>query len=401
MIEKQKRNSDLILVFGQLLAQLSDRMTSLGLIWMVTQQFGEKWVTWYLVVGGLPHLVLSPFTGRVIQKFGALKVVVYADWIRSILYVSAIFLIPKVVDHNDLIAVMSLVFVANCFSAFFNPGILSLPLEIYKGEGVQKLTARLSAVTSLSTILGPVLGLLCFQRFGLTGLFSVTGFAYFASGYCASLVKTPGRENILPNHAQSYAKSVSLFSSLNEKPLIPVMLGLFLLMNLLLSPIQVLMPYMAKNIFGSFNSLATMEVAIGLGVLGGGLILSFISVQKKVLRHSYFYLLGLSFFFVGLQYSKSLMVAAGALLLMGLFIGLANVIIINIFQTEPDEKHIPNIMSLVNLISTAAVPVSLLGVGALQVSHSIETIGLYSALALFLICLLSFLPLRKFGKELM
>lgn len=73
-------------ILGQLLAQVSDRMTGLGLIWVVTEKFGENWVTWYLVIGGLPHLLLSPVSARVISKVGAISTVISADLIRFLLF---------------------------------------------------------------------------------------------------------------------------------------------------------------------------------------------------------------------------------------------------------------------------------------------------------------------------
>ena len=61
----------------------------------------------------------------------------------------------------------------------------------------------------------------------------------------------------------------------------------------------------------------------------------------------------------------------------------------------------PQIMSYVNLISSAAVPISLILAGALQATFTISEICKISAYALTSVCLLSWLPFQKWGKELL
>ncbi len=401
MSKNKTTGSDWYLIIGQLLAQLSDRMTSLGLIWMITEQFGEKWVTWYLVAGGLPHFLLSAWTGKLIQKTGALKTVIIADWLRAILYFFAFFVIMKVVLVQDLILVMTLIFLSNCFAAFFNPAILSVPLELEKGSEVQKLTARLSSVSSLTVVVGPILGMFCFQHFGLRGLFILNFISYLISGLCAWTLRT--RITAAQDTEQTTDnKTIGLRKTLRENALVAVMLFVFLLMNLLLSPLQVQIPYLAKHIFGgSFNSLAILEVSLGGGVLMGGLILSWHSIQRKTLLATYLCLIGLCMGFLGFQLNQHLWVAVGCLLFMGIFIGLANILIINIFQSYPSLVHVPNIMSLVNSIGAAAVPFALIVVGGLQTMMTIEKISFLSGLCLFIICLFIYFPFNKFGKDLM
>ncbi len=392
-------------ILGQLLAQVSDRMTGLGLIWVVTEKFGENWVTWYLVIGGLPHLLLSPVSARVIRKVGAILTVISSDLIRFLLFFAATFTLRTVTGTQDLMLIFLLIFISNCFAALFNPAILTLPLELEHGTRVQGLTAQLSTVTSLVTVIGPLLGMLCFQQFGLQGLFLITSFSYLLSGvltwtlrHKTSFVAPPQGE--IPQN---------ILQTLKNNPLVSTMLFIFLLMNLLLSPLQVQMPYLAKNAFsGSFNALAGMEMALGFGIFIGGLVLSFYSIKTRELRWTWYFLVAIGLFFLSFQLLDvlpfglldSLPLRLGPLAFMGVFMGLANILIINIFQSHPKTEHVPNIMSLVNLISVAAVPVSLIGVGLLQTVTTIPSIGLGCGIILMGICLLSFFPFNLWGKKL-
>tara|TARA_B110001454_G_scaffold219198_1_gene251447 strand:+ start:12778 stop:14004 length:1227 start_codon:yes stop_codon:yes gene_type:complete len=404
VIKRSNQFDDLLLLVGQTLSQVSDRMVQLGLIWFITSSFGEQFLIWYLVVGGLPHALLIKHSSLMISRLSALKTVLYSDLARGTIYVGAFVLVlafPHWLDpakgNNVLWLLFISVFLSNIFSAFFNPAILSLAVEIKESDDVQKLTAKLSTVTSFATILGPVLGLFAFNHFGLSGLFIISGVSYIASAYSVSLVTKSSLKSVGSGTYAATDGSVSLFQT---KKIIGVMLIVFLVMNLLLSPLQVLMPTMAKDLFGnSFNSLAILETLLGTGILLGGAVLSFITIQSRTLFWTWVFLFALSLGFLSFTFASSLQVSSVALFVMGLSLGLANVLIINILQTQPKAEEVPQVMSLVNLISTAALPFSLALLGLFQQSISVFSIGRVAGILLVAFVLVSYFTFRRFGQE--
>ncbi|OYZ20065.1 MAG: hypothetical protein B7Y39_11085 [Bdellovibrio sp. 28-41-41] len=404
-IKRSKQLDDIFLLVGQTLSQVSDRMVQLGLIWFITSSFGEQYLIWYLVVGGLPHALLIKHSSLMINRLSALKTVLYSDLARGFIYVFAFGLVlrfpewlhPSSGSGHVLWLLFISVFLSNIFSAFFNPAILSLAVEIKESDDVQKLTAKLSTVTSFATILGPVLGLFAFNQFGLSGLFIIAGVSYIASAYAVSLVTKSSSNSVRSSNEVAAANSISVFQTKN---IIGVMLIVFLVMNLLLSPLQVLMPTMAKDLFGnSFNSLAILETLLGAGILLGGAILSFITIQTRTLFWTWAFLVGLSLAFLSFTFATNLQVCSVALFLMGFSLGLANVLIINILQTQPKANEVPKVMSLVNLISTATLPFSLALLGLLQQSVAISAVGRVAGVLLVIFVFISFFTFRRFGQE--
>ncbi|MCK6598555.1 MAG: MFS transporter [Bdellovibrionaceae bacterium] len=402
-----KNRYEWFMLISQLLAQLSDKITSLGLIWYITTQFGESWLTWYLVIGGLPHLLLSGYSGRVIQQWTAIKTVYYSDLARAFLFIISFFYFENELKHDSsLYMLLGLIFSVNVFSAFFNPAILTLPLEVEDEERVQTLTARLTTVSSLTTVIGPLLGLVLFNQFGLKGLFVINFICYAVSSFFARKlfrVSQLGSMDKKSNHSSSSSSfhSVPIWESLSRNKLIAVMLLLFLFMNLFLSPIQVLMPVLAKNLFSkSFNVLAYMELFFGLGVVFGGLFLSLVSIHRRELFWVWFFLLFFSLIFVLFHFQASLIFILICLLLMGVTLGLVNVLIVHLFQEHPLKTDVPNIMSVVNLISTASVPVSLSLLALLQKYMSVIILSRMSSLVLLALVVVSVYPFKKLGKDL-
>lgn len=396
-----KNQSEWFMIGSQLLAQLSDKMTSLGLIWFITTQFGESWLTWYLVIGGLPHLLFASSSANWIQKFGALRTVVSTDIFRAVLFGMSAWLLGAEIDHKTLYVIIAIVFTANIFSAFFNPAILTLPLELESEDKVQLLTARLTTITSLTTVIGPILGLFCFNEFGIKGLFLISFISYGVSGFFAYQL-TRYEESVFKLNSLRIAKdtSIPIWESLRKNKLIFVMLFVFLFMNLFLSPLQVLMPSMAKNVFNnSFNSLAYMEVVFGVGIVLGGIMLSIYTISKRELFWVWGLLLFFSLSYVAFLFQKILIMNLLFLFLMGLNLGLVNVLIIHLFQERPRKEDVPNIMSVTNLISTASVPFSLTMLALLQQFLSVEKLGLLSSLGLVIVVIISYYPFKKWGKE--
>ncbi len=411
---------DALLLVGQTLSQISDRMVQLGLIWFITSTFGESYLIWYLVIGGLPHALLVSYSSLVIERLTALRTVLYSDLARGLIYLISfllLYLFPELSSTGAGSLILWILFIsvfsANIFSAFFNPAIMSLSVEIKENDQIQKLTAKLSSIASFATIIGPVLGLFVFNQYGLAGLFAISSFSYFISTYSLSQVSKPQRK--ITSGAEGDALDIS-FSPFGTHIIIGVMLTVFLLMNFLLSPLQILMPSMAKEAFGnSFNALAVLETVLGSGILLGGALLTVVSIKHRPLFWTWFFSLIISFaysFFTlsshvasneisifGTSYKASLFLASGALFVLGFCLGIANVLIINILQTQPSPQHVPKVMSLVNLIGTATLPFSLALLGLLQSLTSISVLGIAAGALLILVSGVSFFPFRKFGQE--
>jgi MFS transporter, DHA3 family, macrolide efflux protein len=407
-----KRSDDFLLIIGQILSQVSDRMVQLGLIWFITSNFGESFLIWYLVTGGLPHLLLVKHSSLIIAKLSSLKTVLYADFARGLIYLVAFSLVlvfPEWLDVKSGSKVLWLlftsVFAANVFSAFFNPSILALAVEIKEKDEIQKLTAKLSSITSFATILGPIIGLFVFDQLGLKGLFVITGISYLVSAYSISLMTK--KSSPIPLETAELAATATPFSVFQSHTIIGVMLIIFLMINLMLSPIQILMPSMSKELFGnSFNALAILETVLGAGILLGGTVLSFFSINRKPLFWAWIYLSTMSFAFLSFtlagtlgEQSISFIASSASLLALGFFLGLANVLILNILQTQPNPADVPKVMSYVNLISTATLPFSLAILGLLQQSTPILSLGRISGFLLVCITLVAFFPFRRYGRE--
>jgi hypothetical protein len=123
---------------------------------------------------------------------------------------------------------------------------------------------------------------------------------------------------------------------------------------------MIFLPWFAKNVYrDGISGLARLEAALGFGTLAGSIALSFFKLPGPawVRITSSLGLMGISY--LAFTLSEQLLAGCLAVAALGFFLALANVMIINLFQSHPSEEDVPAIMGVVNLISVASLPLSM------------------------------------------
>jgi MFS family permease len=365
------------LFWGQLISQTCDKLMSVGMIWVLTTRFDPKWVPWFIAFGALPHLVFASQSGQWINRWGALPTVIWADALRGVLFLLCAWLVAHADSDQFLLALLFItVLISNVAGAFFNPAILSLPVAMMDAsEKRDKLTALIDSCFSFGNVLGPLLSVASYALAGLGGMLAINGLSYFFSAFLALGIKLqPATRSDSSNadqpariaaSARSASPSHPIITVLRRKPVIAGMLVTFLSMNFFLAPLMIFMPWYAKNIYTEgISGLAELEVSLALGTVIGGGLLSFIQLPGSTWKRIRFSLCLMAVAYLSFTFSHDMVIGCLALLILGFFLALANVVILTFFQSSADPEEVPVIMGLVNLISVASLPISMGLVGA-------------------------------------
>lgn len=359
--------------WGQLISQSCDKLLSVGMIWVLSTRFSPKWVPWFIALGALPHFVLALKSGDLIGRWGALRTVIWTDILRGILFVAIAAFMPVFKDDNVLLAIlMGAAFVSNIAGALFNPAILSLPLDLMEeGENRDKLTALIDSCFSWGNVLGPLVSAISYAWVGLAGMLALNGLSYFISAALAWTIKIPllirkeeaKKEEI---SAPELPKSKTTQEILKSQPVISGMLFTFLFMNFFLAPLMIFMPWYAKNVYGEgIAALAKLEFSLGIGTVAGGLLLSLVKLPGATWKRVSISLLLMAVSYLEFTFCKNIWLGCFAVLMLGFFLSLANVVCLTFFQSTPEAEDVPKVMGLVNLISVASLPISMGVVGAI------------------------------------
>jgi DHA3 family macrolide efflux protein-like MFS transporter len=345
---------------SQLISTICDKMMSIGLVWYLTKTYSINIVPWFLMVSFLPHIFMSFYSSGIINRLGILKTVIRTEYLRGIVLLvlfGVLFLVPE-----KSTAFLSCLFVAaflvGVCSSLFNPAILSLPPVLVESDEVPALNALLDTSFSISNILGAACSIFLLNIFDIKILVLINALSFFVAAILQSNVV-----NKKANDVEAVStEEIGPMMVLKRHPMIMRMLLSFLFINVVFTPILVMIPWYVENIFhGNGSDLAFIEAAMGAGAFLTGMYLSIknftVRDDKRIGMIAFIcFLFGI--FFQFFSFSKSTAEASLLLFLIGIISTFLNVQVLTYFQTALKEDEVPAIMVAVNIISAASMPLS-------------------------------------------
>lgn len=393
-------DSNAFIVFiSQLMSTICDKMMSIGLVWYLTTEYSINVVPWFLAVSFLPHIFMSFYSSKIINKHGTLKTVITTEYFRGavlLILFGALFFIPE-----KSTAFLSALFIASFLvgigSSVFNPAILSLPPVLVETEKVPALNALLDTSFSISNILGAACSIVLLNVFDIKVLVVINAISFFAAAIMQRRVKLTHQESAMD---ENETQKIGPMAVLKKYPAIMKMLLSFLFINVVFTPILVMIPWYVENVFkGNGSDLAWIEAAMGVGAFVTGIYLSLsaftVRDDKRIgMIAIVCFLFGL--FFQAFSFSKSTSEASFLLFLIGILSTFLNVQVLTYFQTSLEEREVPSIMVAVNIISAASMPLSFAISGILFPVVDIPKFALICGLLTMLIafCLPTFLKTK-------
>lgn len=381
---------------SQLIISITEKMLSIGLIWYVTKNIGPEKVPWFLTFAFLPHLIFSFFSARIINKLGELNTIIYSEVFRVIvllIYFGILtFIAPTSSSFTFFLFIM--IFFIGVGASLFTPAILSIPPKLVSAESVMSLNALIDTSFSISNILGALASIFLLNYMELKELILINAIAIIIAIILQLKIKIKSNSG-----SQKIETDVSITNVLKKYPTIAKMLFSFLLINLVLTPIFVLIPWYVEKIYqGDSGTLASMEGSMGFGafLMGVFVTISGIEVSESI-REKMIAIICFIFGFLFIGFSFTTLSWQGAIVLF--FIGgtstFLNIQILTYFQMEAQSQDVPAIMTGVNLISTASMPISLCISGFIFPNVTITNFALVCGVLVILISFCIPMFLRK------
>ncbi len=345
-----------LLCGGQAASQVCDKMLTVGLVWVLLQRASAPAVAWFLAVSALPHLLLAAHAGRWTAALGPLKTVIAADGARAAVFTALAAAWPRVGADARVPALFLASFAANAAGALFNPAIMSLPAALAAPRRVQALTSLVDASFALANVIGPACAALLYPRIGLRGLLLVNGLSYALAGVLESGVSA----RAAADGGADAEPADGIRAVLRGDRLVRFMLGGFLAMNLLFAPLLVFLPLFARAAYGgTIGTLAWLESALSGGALLATAGLSLLTLKSGLGARISGGMGAMAAAYVGFTLTRAPWQGCLCLAALGFFLAATNVFILTLFQTRPRPANVPVVMSLVNAISTASLPLSM------------------------------------------
>lgn len=284
-------------------ALLGTSISQFTLIWWLTERTGSPiWLSIAAIGLLAPDVFIIPFIGPVIDRYSRKKILIVAN--AAIAIVSVGGTICLMADQVAPAVVVVILFARTLANSFRWPALQALTTDVAPKDQLTRINAIDYILRGSTNIIGPlaaawmirVLPVSASLAVDLIG--AVSGIVLLASvsirekgfsgGYAASI-----RANLRLS-LRSLKKGLRYV--LTAPGLLPF-LGYVSITNLLLVPIENLMPLMVSDYFGStVESLSMMQISFGLGTVIGGVILGiwggFKSQIKSALLGDFVYTIG-------------------------------------------------------------------------------------------------------------
>ena len=382
----------LVIFTSQLVSSVCDKMMSIGLIWYLTKNFSINIVPWFLTISFLPHLIMSFFSTRFINWHGPLKTVIHSEFFRGIVWLILFSLLQfnRIEGKEFLLSLFIANFLVGTASSLFNPAILSLPPHLVSEEKVVGLNALIDSCMSISTILGSTIAIFLLNFLDIKMIILINGLSFFWAGILQMNLRLLSGDH----QSVSTEEHITPMMVMKNYPEIARLLVSFLFLNLVFTPILVMMPWYVERVyFGNSSTLATIEGAMGAGAFLVAMGLSITHYQIKDTNRISM-VSALSFFFgvLFLLFAYSSLTWQGALsiFLIGSSTTFFNIQVLTYFQTAIKPEEVPAVMTAVNIISAASIPVSLSFSGLIFPHVDIPTFA--KACGVFIIVISLMLP---------
>ena len=236
----------------------------------------------------IPMVIFSLFGGVIADRVNKRNIMVTLDFCTAGIIIIFGLLLGKLPLVPLMTAVLMILY---GISGAYQPSVqASIPL-LAEGENLMKGNAAINMVSTLSGLLGPVIGGVLYGSFGIEPVLFVSVICFTISAVMELFIHIPyikPEKNINVFRAVSGDLRESFAFVKNEKPVFISVVVLLALFNLVLSAAMVVgIPVMVVQFLGMYDAaLGIAQGAMGLGGLAGGLLAGAFAKKLK-LKDSY------------------------------------------------------------------------------------------------------------------
>ncbi len=351
---------------GQMFSLLGSGVVQFALIWYLTEKTGSAAVlATASMVGLLPQVLLGPFAGALVDRWNRKATMVVADLIVTLATIALMMLFYF--DFVQVWHIYLVLFVRAVSGIFQGPAMTASTTLMVPKEQYARLGGFNQALNGIINIVSPPLGALLLAVWPFQGVLAVDVVtAVFAILLLLFLVKVPQpkrrdvQEVISPKVLWKDVSSAYVY--MKAWPGMFILTIMAALINFSFAPTGALLPLMVtKGFGGGATQLASVESALGIGIVIGGLLLGVWGGFKRKIFTSLAGILVLGFAITGMGMTPShllpMLIAFSGL--MGFALAFANGPLGAIFQAKVPPEMQGRTLMMLNSLCQLAMPIGI------------------------------------------
>lgn len=382
-VRENWRKYFIIIYTGQAFSILGSAAVQFAIIWWLTVQTESAIVLSIAsIIGFIPNITIGPFAGVWIDRYNRRTVMILADGMiaLSTMLLAIVFLF---IEMPPVWFVYLILFLRGVGSAFHEPALQAAIPTLVPQEMLIKTGGWGNSISSISNMLGPVLGAILIENFPFSAVALVDILGAIVAITSLFFVK-------IPNVKQDDENKISLLYDMRmgfkeirrNKPLVAIIVPI-VFCYLIYMPVGSLYPLLVRVHFGGsawHNGIAEFAFASGL------LISSvFLGIWGKVKQRFYIISIAISTFGLvstlsGILPSTAFYIFAFCAFVMGFSGTLINVPFITYVQETTPPQTLGKVLSLIMSLISLTMPVGLLVAGPVSEKVGVEIWFRYSGI---------------------
>ena len=388
---------------GQLISQIGNQISAIAMLfWLKQTTSSATLIGLIMMASALPSVLLGPIGGTFADRYPRRTIIICCDLFAGLMVLSQaglLFIAPRASDFIIVwLFVMSTVIAI--IDTFFKPAISAAIPDILPEGKVASGNSLNQASVQIATLIGQGLGGVLFQLLGAPMLFLINGLSYLFTATSEFFITIP--QTLPTKKSNSWKKAFNEFQVSTVEGFHYVwsragIKAIFLAaaaLNVFAVTIFVLLPFYVEGFLKAGASLyGFLWAAFGAGSLLGYILVSIIKFSGKartaLLSSS---LLGNAIAFSLLGLINHPLITLVIMAMLGMTIGIINVIAITILQITIPSEIRGRVFGLLITLSSGLNPIAmgLSGIIADLTNHNIPLIyttcgGLLVLLSLWLL----------------
>ena len=351
---------------GQIFSMLGSGVVQFALIWYLTEKTSSAAVlATASMVGLLPQVILGPFAGALVDRWNRKFTMIVADLVVTLATIALMLLFA--LNLIQIWHIYVALFIRAISGIFQGPAMSASTTLMIPKEHYARLGGFNQALNGIINIVSPPLGAILMAIWPFQSVLAVDVVtAAIAILLLLFLVKVPQplrtdmQEVISPKVLWKDVSSA--FTYMRGWPGMFTLTIMAALINFAFAPTGTLLPLMiTKNFGGGAAQLASVESAMGIGIVVGGLLLGvWGGFKRKIFTSTVGILvLGLSIFGMGLTPNHLLPMLIAFSGLMGFALAFANGPLGAIFQAKIPPEMQGRTFMMLNSLCQLAMPIGI------------------------------------------
>jgi len=331
----------------------------------------------------IPMLIITPFAGVISDRHNRKTIILIVDSLQA--FFTFILTLIFMFNAADVWIVFIFIGIRSVFQSFHSPAVGAIMPSMVPKDKLGRINGVNYFFTGLIQLIGPAVGATLLFFFPIQIVLWADVITYFIALIPLLLIKIPiVHVNSDRGEKKSFIRDMREgYTAIRTIPGLLTIMFIAMLLNMLIQPLIILMPYFIKIVHSGDNfMLAIVEMILQGGIIIGAIIPTIKKKWKNSIRTM---VIGMIIVFTGyLMYAIAPIgfypLMGSGVFILGFFLPIINTIVLTVVQKTIPKDKMGRVFSILNTLSMVASPIGAIVSGPLSEIYGVSWLYFYCAI---------------------